>query len=95
MADGRTVNYQSDAAGRLVKYTSRWEDNASGTGGARCAAGRTRRGAGRRSGTTTYGRLVTLTNENGESYRFRHDVLDRLAEQINPDGCRQTYRYKR
>ncbi|WP_410470771.1 RHS repeat domain-containing protein, partial [Escherichia coli] len=22
LADGRTVNYQSDAAGRLVKYTS-------------------------------------------------------------------------
>ncbi|PPW36868.1 hypothetical protein C5O99_26015, partial [Escherichia coli] len=32
-------------------------------------------------------------NENGERYRFRHDVLDRLAEQTNPDGCRQSYRY--
>ncbi|MED8270653.1 RHS repeat domain-containing protein, partial [Escherichia coli] len=44
-------------------------------------------------GYDAYGRLVTLTNENGERYRFRHDVLDRLAEQINPDGCRQAYRY--
>ncbi|WP_149800745.1 RHS repeat domain-containing protein, partial [Salmonella enterica] len=26
-----------------------------------------------------YGRLTTLTNENGESYRFRYDVLDRVT----------------
>ncbi|MBS2140550.1 RHS repeat protein [Escherichia coli] len=40
-----------------------------------------------------WGGLGRVTNENGERYRFRHDVLDRLAEQINPDGCRQAYRY--
>lgn len=57
LADGRTVNYQSDAAGRLVKYTSpmgritRWQRDGQG----RCAAGRTRRDAGRRSGTTLTG----------------------------------------
>ena len=56
LADGRTVNYQSDAAGRLVKYTSpmgvitRWQRD----GGPR-AAGQTRRGAGRRSGTMLTG----------------------------------------
>ncbi|MBW6100796.1 RHS repeat protein [Escherichia coli] len=36
LADGRTVNYQSDAAGRLVKYTSpmgritRWQRDGQG-----------------------------------------------------------------
>ncbi|MEW3190115.1 DUF6531 domain-containing protein [Escherichia coli] len=106
LADGRTVNYQSDAAGRLVNYQS----DAAGrlvkytspmgriTRWQRDGQGRVRSrtdATGRRTafGYDAYGRLVTLTNENGESYRFRHDVLDRLAEQINPDGCRQAYRY--
>ncbi|EJK1577317.1 type IV secretion protein Rhs, partial [Salmonella enterica] len=40
-----------------------------------------------------YGRLTTLTNENGESYRFRYDVLDRLTEQTDPGGSRRVYGY--
>lgn len=40
-----------------------------------------------------YGRLTTLTNENGESYRFRYDVLDRVTEQTDPGGSRRAYGY--
>lgn len=39
------------------------------------------------------GQMTTLTNENGESYRFRYDVLDRVTEQTDPGGSRRAYGY--
>lgn len=40
-----------------------------------------------------YGRLLSLTNENGESYRFEWDDGDRLTLQRNLDGSSRRYAY--
>lgn len=40
-----------------------------------------------------YGRLLQLTNENNESYRFGWDKLDRLIAQEDLDGSGRIYEY--
>ncbi|PGE69505.1 hypothetical protein COM70_27345, partial [Bacillus toyonensis] len=40
-----------------------------------------------------YGRLHSLTNENGERYRFDWDDGDRLTLEQRLDGCRKRYTY--
>lgn len=40
-----------------------------------------------------YGRLLQLTNENDESYRFGWDELDRLVAQKDLDGSGRLYAY--
>jgi len=40
-----------------------------------------------------YGRLHTLTNENGEHYRFAWDASDRLVVQQDLDGSQRRYAY--
>ena len=39
------------------------------------------------------GRLVALTNENGEVTRFGYDLLDRLTDEVGFDGRHQRYCY--
>nr|WP_232923400.1 RHS repeat domain-containing protein [Pseudomonas synxantha] len=44
-------------------------------------------------GYDAYGRLLHLSNENRERYRFEWDALDRLLAQQDLDGSGHIYQY--